>query len=545
MKKHSLIPMLLLTGALMHWAVSTGWCGSGALPVLSDITRPSGLTFVHGFGDDNLSNIVESAGPGVAFADYDNDGDLDIYLVNGCYNSVINHPQGRSRAGKLSNALYRNNGDTTFTDVTESAGVGDKGYGMACLFGDIDNDGDQDLYVTNYGPNRLFRNNGDGTFSDITDAAGVGCGLWSLGCTFLDYDEDGFLDLYVGNYLDYDPDYRNFYAGDGFPGPLAYPGQADILYRNNGDGTFEDVTRRAGLFAPQGRAMGVASCDIDDDGHVDIFVANDAMQNYLYRNNGDGTFTDISFLSGTGFGQNGEATSAMSPEFGDFNGDGRIDILIPDMGYGSLFINNGDAFFSEMSSQSGLASACGQYTSWSGNLFDINNDTLLDVLLTNGDSHFFEPEEDIVLLNTDGKRLEDISKRIGPDFQQKGMGRGSAVGDIDNDGDLDILITNINGSPVLYRNDGGNTNHWLMMDLKGTSGNRDAVGARVWVIVGGRELVRDVLSSSGYLSQSDHRLHFGLGDHDTVTSVIIRWPGGKQTVLQEIKADRLLLIEER
>ncbi|MBW1899908.1 MAG: VCBS repeat-containing protein [Deltaproteobacteria bacterium] len=313
---------------------------------------------------DQLSNIVESAGVGCAFIDYDQDGDLDIYLVNGSYKKSVNHPQGRRFDGKLSNALFRNDGDGSFSEVTKAAGVGDSGYGMAVLFADYDNDGDPDLYLTNYGNNTLYKNNGDGTFTDVTKAAGVECELWSVGCTFLDFDNDGWLDLYVGNYLAYDPDYQNYYAGDGFPGPLAYPGQPDVLYRNKKDGTFEDVTKKAGVFNPQGRAMGVASCDFNDDGFMDIFVANDAMENYMYRNNKDGTFTNIAFLAGTGFGQNGEATSAMSPEFGDFDLNGKMDILIPDMGYSSLFLHTGPESYTEISSTSGLAAICGQYTSW-------------------------------------------------------------------------------------------------------------------------------------------------------------------------------------
>jgi hypothetical protein len=277
---------------------------------------------------------------------------------------------------------------------------------------------------------------------------------------------------------------------------------------------------------------------------MDIFVANDAMENYLYRNNGDGTFTDIALLSGTAFGQNGEATSAMSPEFGDIDRDGLMDILVPDMGYGSLFVNRGDGLFSEMSSQSGLASACGQYTSWSGNLFDVDNDMLIDLLLTNGDSHFYEPEEDLLLRNIDGRRFVDVSGRMGRDFQKKGMGRGSAVGDIDNDGDLDVLIANIAATPALYRNDGGNRNHWLTIDIQGTRGNRDGIGTRVRVSAGGILQTRDLLSSSGYLSQSDRRLHFGLGAHGIADSVTIRWPDGKRTELENVRADQFLTVKE-
>lgn len=515
-----------------------------ALPKLVDITDSAGITFVHSIGDDQLSNIVESAGVGCAFVDYDRDNDLDIYLVNAGYHKTVNHPRGRTLAGKFTNALFRNDGNGSFTDVTTTAGVGDTGYGMAVLFADYDNDEDPDLYVTNFGKNTLYKNNGDGTFTDVTETAGVGDNRWSLGCTFLDIDNDGWLDLYVGNYLAYDPDYQYYYAGDGFPGPLAYQGQPDVLYRNRGDGTFEDITEKAGVFNPQGRAMGVSSADFNDDGFMDIFVANDAMENYMYKNNGDGTFTNIALLAGTGFGQNGEATSAMSPEFGDFDLDGKMDILIPDMAYSSLYLNTGSELYTEVSSTSGLASICGQFTSWSGNFFDFNADTLLDIFITNGDSHFYEPEEDLLLLNTGQKSLQNVSTQLGDDFFKKGMGRGSAIGDIDNDGDLDILVTNINGRPFLYRNDIGNKNHWLMLDLKGTTGNLDALGTRVVLTLKNRRLIRQVMSSSGYLSQSDKRLHFGLGNHTVADKIEIFWPNGKLTELENTAANQVLTVNE-
>jgi hypothetical protein len=515
------------------------------LPVLVDITQKAGITFTHSIGDYKLSNIVESTGAGTAFFDYDGDGYLDIYFVNGSYLKEINHPRGRKLAGKLRNALYRNNGNGTFTDVTIKARVGDQGYGMACLTADYDNDGDTDLFITNYGPNVLYRNNGDGTFTDITGKAGVGGGnLFSTGCTFLDYDGDGHLDLYVGNYLLYDPNYKHYFAAEAFPGPLAYQGRADTLYRNRGNGTFEDVTRKAGVFKPQGRAMGVASCDLDNNGSMDIFVANDAMENYFYQNSGKGTFTDIALLSGTGFGQNGEATSAMGPEFGDFDLDGLMDIMVPDMAYSCLYRNTGKGFFVEMSAQSGIAVACGQYTSWSGNFFDYDNDGLLDIYISNGDSHHLEPEEDLLFRNINGKRFQNVSAQTGKDFQAKFVGRGSAVGDFDNDGDLDILVLNLNARPRLMRNDGGNSNHWLMVRLIGKQGNRDAIGSRVRLTAGGTTQTRNVISSSGYLSQSDYRLHFGLGKNKKAEKIEIRWPDDKIQVLKNIDANQVLTVTQ-
>jgi hypothetical protein len=523
--------------------LSASASASGELPTLVDITKAAGITWVHSIGDDELSNIVESTGAGCAFFDYDGDGDLDIYVVNGAYLKGISSVRGRTNAAKLTNALYRNNGDGTFTDVTVEAGVGDRGFGMACAAADYDNDGDRDLFVTNYGRDVLYRNNGDGTFDDVTDKAGVGSEQWSTGCTFFDFDRDGDLDLYVGGYLVFDPDYQHYFAAEAFPGPLAYKGQKDILYRNNGDGTFSNVAERAGVGTSQGRAMGVSSSDLDDDGDIDVYVANDGMENYLYRNNGDGHFSNVALDTGSAFGENGEATSAMGPEFGDFDNDGLVDILVPDMGYGCLYRNTGKGYYEEKSAKLGVARVLGQYTSWSGNFFDFDGDGELDILVVNGDSHHLEPEEDTLLHGQSG-RFVDISAGIGADFQQKFVGRGSAVGDIDNDGDLDVLVLNLNARPRLLRNDGGNRANWLMIEAVGTHSNRDAIGTRVRVTAGGVTQTREVRSSSGYLSQSDHRLHYGLGAHATADRIEIRWPDGAVQVLEGTPANQVLTVTE-
>jgi hypothetical protein len=416
--------------------------------------------------------------------------------------------------------------------------------GLAVVTADIDNDGDADIWVANWGPNVLYRNNGDGTFANITKAAGVESDYASLGSTFLDYDNDGFLDLYVGNYVEFDPDYKFFYAAQKFPGPLAYKGQPDILYHNNGDGTFTDVTEKAGVYNPEGRAMGVTSCDFDNDGDWDIFVANDAMQNYLYRNNGDGTFTDVALLTAAGFGQNGEATSAMSGEFGDIDQNGLADIIVPDMAYSCIYKNTGMGLFEEMSARMGLAAASGQYVSWSGNLFDFNHDGYLDLFITNGHPHRLIGQEDILMLNQAGRRFLNVSNELGPDFQEKFVGRGSAVGDYDNDGDMDILIVNLNERPRLLRNDGGNRKNWLMLQLVGTVSNRDAIGCTVKLTAGGMNQIRWRMSSAGYLSQGDHRLHFGLGDAMHVDKIEIRWPTGKTQIRENIKVNQVLKINE-
>ena len=415
---------------------------------------------------------------------------------------------------------------------------------ISALSADYDNDGDKDLFVSNWGPNVFYRNNGDGTFTDITSQAGLEHDLFGIGSTFLDYDRDGYLDLYVGNYIEYDPDYNFYYAPDGFPGPLSYRGQADVLYHNNGDGTFTDVTKEAGVSNDEGRAMGVTSADIDNDGDWDIFVANDAMQNYLYRNNGDGTFTNIALETATGFGQNGEATSAMSGEFGDIDLDGNVDLVVPDMAYSCIYKNTGMGYFEEMSARLGMAAACGQYTSWSGNFFDFDHDGWLDMFISNGHPHRLIGEEDLLLKNDQGKRFINISSDVGRDFQDKFNSRGSAVGDIDNDGDMDILELNLNDRPRLLRNDGGDKGNWIMIKLSGTVSNSDAIGTTVHLTAAGQTQVRWKMSSSGYLSQSDERLHFGIGQANTIDTIEIIWPTGVSQTLEKVKSNQVLTITE-
>lgn len=525
-------------------SAARGQASTQNLPRLVDVTRQAGITFVHSVGDDDMDNIIESNAAGCAFIDYDGDGDLDVYLVNGAYVEGFSGVRGRRNANRLSNELYRNNGDGTFTDVTQRAGVGHKGMGMGVSVADYDNDGDQDLFVTNYGPNVFYRNNGDGTFTDITRDAGLENDQSGIGSTFLDYDLDGFLDLYVGNYLEYDPEYQYYYAAQRFPGPLAYHGQADVLYRNNGDGTFTDVTRDAGVYNPEGRAMGVASGDIDDDGDWDIFVPNDGMENYLYRNNGDGTFTDVALPSGTGFGQRGEATSAMSAEFGDVDQDGLIDIIVPDMAYSCVYRNMGDGLFEEMSARLGVAAACGQYTSWSANYVDVDHDGYGDLFITNGHPHRLIGQEDLLLRNDNGRRFVNVSHLLGPDFQEKFVSRGSAAGDYDNDGDMDLLVLNLSARARLLRNDGGNRRNWVMIHLIGTTSNRDGVGARVRVTAEGQTQTRLRVSTGGYLSQGDYRLHFGLGDAARIDRIEIRWPSGTVQTLEGQSPNRLITITE-
>jgi hypothetical protein len=510
------------------------------LPIFADVTEAAGLAFKHSYGDDNLSNIVEGTGPGCAFFDYDGDGFLDVYLLNGAWRREVNDNMGRRYRGKLANKLYRNRGDGTFEDVTQKAKVGDAGYGMGASAADYDGDGDLDLYVLNYGKNVLYRNEGDGTFADVTEASGLGDPRWSLSAPWFDYDGDGDLDVYVVNYLEYDEGaFRDFYAAAGYPGPLSYKAQPDILYRNDGDGTFTDVTKEAGLWFPGGRGMSGIACDLDGNGRLDLYVTNDATPNTYWVNQGDGTFKNRAVRTGLAFGEGGQGASSMGPVAGDLDRDARPDVYIPDMGYGCLLMNRGRMFV-DMTSPSNLAVICGQYTGWGGVLFDYDNDGFLDVYLATGNAHHEYTEEDVLVRNDGKGRFVDVARRSGPYFAEKHVGRGAAYADFDNDGDVDLLVMNLNGNAKLLRNDGGNRASWLTVAPRWKGTKAPVIGARVTVKVGERKLVHDVMPVTGYLSQSDPRAHFGLGTTSRVPSVEVRWPDGEVTRVKDVPVNQLL-----
>ena len=512
------------------------------LPSFTDVTREAGIRVKHSFGDFDLTNIVEGTGAGAMFFDYDGDGWLDVYFVNGCWLKEVNDNRGRPLRGELSNRLYRNNRDGTFTDVTAEAGVGDQGFGFGCSAADFDSDGDLDLYVLNYGPNVFYRNNGDGTFSDVSRQSGLANPHWSLSAPWFDYDGDGDLDVYVANYLEYDSGaFRSYYAAAGYPGPLSYRGRPDALYRNNGDGTFTDVAEAAGVHRPNGRAMSATVADLNNDGLLDVYVANDAMENYYFQNTGKGTFNSEGLVLGLAFGEGGQGVSSMGPTAGDVDRDGRIDVYIPDMGYGCLLMNRGE-YFEDRTAPSKLAVVCGQYTGWGGVLLDYDNDGYLDVFVANGNAHHEYTEEDVLMRNDGRGSFVDVARRSGDYFREKYVGRGATYGDYDNDGDLDLLVVNLNNSPKLLRNDGGNKNHWLTVAAKLPGGESDAVGARVTVTTGSLGQVRDVIPVTGYLSQADPRAHFGLGGAEKADLVEIRWPDGRTTRLEDVAADRILTV---
>ena len=516
---------------------------------MRDITAEAGIGFVETIGDDTMSNIVESAGVGCGLLDYDGDGLLDLYFVNGHWKEGLSDPDlyEEERRENATDKLYRALGDGSYEDVTEQAGLAVVAYGMGVVTADYDADGDPDLYITNFGPNFLYRNNGDGTFTDVAAEAGVLEPHFSGGAVFFDYDRDGTLDLYVGNYVDYDPEYSYYYAPDGFPGPLAYAGRQDRLFRGQPDGSFADVTVQSGIvIEPVGRAMGVAAFDYDGDGWLDVFVSNDAMENFLLRNLGNGHFENVAMLAGVAFGSAGEATSAMAAEFGDYDNDGRLDLFVPDIDYSCLYHNLGAEGFVEESAKSGIAAVSGQYTSWGSTFADFDLDGMLDLYVSNGDVHHLEPDEDL-LLRGDGKgRFADVSAAAGEWAYTKLVSRGVARGDLDNDGDIDLVIASLDDRPVVLRNDTERDgHHWLGIELVGAGRNVDAIGAVVTLECDDLRLTRHRASGGSYLSQHDPRLHFGLGSCDRVETIEITWPDGSTQRLRDVQVDRYLRVEQQ
>ncbi|MGQ9619931.1 MAG: CRTAC1 family protein, partial [Bacteroidales bacterium] len=508
-----------------------------------EISQEIGLNFVHSIGDVELTNIIESSGGGAVFFDYDQDGFIDLYACSGTW------IEGFSKMEKPEvppgNHLFRNRGNGTFEDVTKKSGTGGPWYCMGATAADYDNDGYPDLYLTNYGQNVLLRNNGNGTFTDVTKKAGVGGGSeCSIGSTWLDYDRDGFLDLYVGNYLKFDPTYKYYYAPDGFPGPMAYDSEKDVLYHNQGDGTFKDVTEEMGIVDSDGRSMGVGSADVDDDGWDDIYVANDHTLNYLWKNQEGKKFIDVGVMSGTAFSQAGEATVSMSIDYDDFNNDGLRDLFISDDSYCSLYQNIGNGVFKDVAIQAGISMVAAQFVGWSSTSFDYDNDGDKDIFKTNGALKHLYGHEDQLFQNDGTGKFNEISASLGSYFFKEMVGRGACAGDYDNDGDLDIFIMNLNDRCVFLRNNKGNENNWIIIDLKGTRSNRDAIGAKIRISSGGKTQSAIRKSTTGYLSQNDKRIHFGLGKSEKVDKIEIIWPTGKKQELSDVKINQILVVSE-
>ena len=516
-----------------------------------DVTAKSGIKFTHSFGAEKLGSLVESTGGGAVWLDYNNDGLLDLYTVSGrpLDKSLHPYPLRTPPAEMPHNHLYRNNGNGTFTDVTARAGVATDLFGMGAIAADYDNDGRTDLLVSGYGRVVLFHNKGDGTFEDVTTKAGLNVTGWAIGSAWLDYDRDGCLDVFIGRYVKFDPKYRAYYAADNYPGPLDYAPESSYLFHNNCNGTFTDVSEKSGIAAFKSRAMGVTAADFDLDGYPDIYVANDKTENFLFHNKKDGTFEEIAARAGVAFGQSGENTSAMGPVFLDLDGDGLVDLWVSDSKYNRLLKNTGNMQFRDVTERAGISQLAAQYVSWGTGVYDFDNDGRDDVFIVHGGLIHMVPQEHSVFRNLGGMKFEDVSASAGPFFDistgAKTVGRGAAFGDYDNDGRIDAFIVNLGSPAVLLHNNSPKTNHWLGIRLVGKKSNRDGIGAQVEIEHAGAKARRERTGGSGYLSQDDPRLHFGLGASAKVDSITVTWPSGTHQVVKDVAADRVITVEEK
>ena len=601
--------MRLMQKVAFIFCLSLPACDLGSRAVqFADVTAQAGISFTHTNGAAGEYLLIETTGAGGAFFDYDNDGDLDIYLVDGfdlqgirsvpinlvyqqgdhywvrepnqdrgarsrdaAQYAVALSPRPDSASVSPRNVLYRNNGDGTFTDTGPESKTGDTGYGMGCAVADYDNDSDQDLYVTNYGPNVLYQNNGDGTFADATEQAVVGASQWSTSAAFFDYDNDGVIDLYVTNYVDFTVETNKVCGGyvrtnsQGYRAiieatrshcaPLEYGGVPDVLYHNNGDGTFADVSVAAGIDDPSGKGLGVVALDYDGDGDQDLFVANDGTPNFLYQNLGDGTFENAALKKGVAYNGVGESEAGMGVDFGDYDNDGDFDLFVANFSYetNTLYRNEG-GFFKDVTAEAGLADPSHRFLGFGTNFLDYDNDGDLDLYVANGhvqdkialfQSGVEYMQEHQLFRNDGGGSYAEASSISGEWFLHKQISRGAAFGDYDGDGDVDVLVTNCGGEAKLVRNDGGNRENWLMVRTMGTHSNRDGIGTRVRVVAEGLEQVRQVRSGSSYLTASDPRLHFGLSHRTRIDLVEVRWPSGLVHRLEQVPVNQVLVIAEK
>lgn len=521
--------------------------------VFNDVTRETGVTFRHTDGSSGQRYILETITAGLALFDYDNDGDIDIYFLNG------GPLKGSKTDTPPKNALYRNEGNWKFTDVTEKARVGDTGYGLGIAVGDYDNDGDQDIYLNNYGPNVLYRNNGNGTFTDVTKKAGVDNGFRTgAGACFLDMDKDGDLDLYVSNYVDFSYEKHVTTTASGFPiyvGPSFFPAVPDTLYRNNGDGSFTDVSKSSGIAERVSYGMGMICSDYGNDGDTDIFVANDGDGNFLFENDGTGKFEDVGLVAGIAYDIHGDEQGSMGAEFCDYDNDGLLDLYVTSYQtqLATLYRNIGDGLFEDVTRLTGAGGGTVPNVTWGCGFADFDNDGDRDIFIACGhlldnidlfDDSSTYLETNILLMNTGDGKFINVSDKSGDGMKVKLSSRGAGLDDLDNDGDIDVVVLNSRREPTILRNDSPSKGHWLQVYLRGVKTNRDGVGARVKVSAGDLTLTDEVHSGRGYQSHYGTRLHFGLGSREKIDRIEVRWIGGGVDVFKDATVDRLLTITE-
>jgi hypothetical protein len=523
------------------------------LPTFTDAARAAGVDFTHLNGASDAKHFPEIMGSGALFFDFDDDGWIDIFLVDG--GSFADAAVAR----RASHRLFKNRGNGTFSDVTTGSGIRHRNYGMGACAGDYDNDGRIDLYITTVGPNALYRNTGNGKFSEVPRAGGADTPMWSTSCGFLDIDRDNDLDLFVTNYVDAQKQPNQFCGVPGPPPirdychPLIYPPLTSVLYRNSG-GKFEDISKSSGIGAHRGNGLGVAVGDIDDDGLPDVFVANDGMPNFLFHNKGNGSFTEIAPIAGVAVAIDGKARAGMGTAFADFAGTGRLGLIVTnhETEMHSLFLNMGTRLFSDVTIKSGIGPATRPYVGFGVVFVDYDNDARLDVAIANGNvmanaaqlrAGGKYAQRNLLLRNLDGHRFLNMTEQAGAGFTPEMVSRGLAWGDIDNDGDVDLLVTNNGDRPNLLRNDGGNGNSLIVRAI-GTKSNRGGIGTKLTLIVGKNRQLREVQSGASYLSQSDLRAHFGLGAAERAERLEIRWPAGGTEEIDNLAANQIITVRE-
>lgn len=558
MKRRQFLKQAVIAPGL-SLALSGAAAGKGQRPsqeephlLFNDITRRAGIHFRHINGATGRKYLVETMGPGCAFFDYNNDGYLDLYFVNG---GIL---PGFDAASRPANALYRNNGDGTFTDVTREAGVEGSGYGMGVIAGDYNNDGFADLFITCFGSSILYRNNGNGTFTDVTESAGVNNRKWGTSAAFFDYDRDGFLDLFVANYVDFSLNHNTFCGVHPDRRAYCHPDEFDpvtsVLYHNNGDGTFTDVSQKSGIASVKGKGLGVVAADFDGDGYQDLFVANDAFPNFLFMNNRNGTFRETGTLAGVAYNPDGQALSGMGVAAADYDGDGKIDIAVTNLsfqGY-SLCHNEGQGVFGNVAFPTGVGLPSLLRTGWGVGFCDFDNSGEPDIFAVNGhvmdNIAEFSPSlsylQPPLLLANEGGRFRDVTASCGQALSVPRASRGAAFGDFNNDGRIDVLIANCNESPCLLRNDSKNQNHWLIVKATGRRSNKDGIGTKVRLTANGRTQTSEITGGGSYLSSSDYRLHFGLGKAERIDRLQVEWPSGATQVLKDLGVDHILHLVE-